>query len=329
MVSLSAIGEFFLFRLLQPLVRLYPTLLPEWLGGTLIAAGTFSAHFASVLSLCALLALLLLAMRERGIASHPMGRLGLGMMSLFFVTLASTEILLPRLVASSIGLVRAQWLLQTSSLCISVLLILAVLPRRTASRLHKVGSLLLLIPPFLLLESQWHIMSGRDWMQRLSLVLLIPGYGATVAAACLGLAGLLFLVKRSWHWVKDSVALMLTSLLVGAMTMMLVLAPTGAARLIYIGFDLQLPSPPLAQGIFMLSLATWSMAVFSLLLRHGALRLRGIGMLLVGLAGAQPRTIHQETFFLVGLLCLTESLLIDREHSSDAIEPMRQSRADD
>ena len=66
----------------------------------------------------------------------------------------------------------------------------------------------------------------------------------------------------------------------------------------------------------MLSLAVWSMAVFSLLFRHGALRLRGMGLLLVGLSGAQPRAIHQETFFLIGLLCVTESLLLDRESAS-------------
>ena len=322
MVSLAAVGEFLLFRLLQPLLRLSPGIFPDWLSGSLIAMGTFSAHFAGVLSLCALLALLLVAMRERGIASHPMGRLGLGMMSLFFVSLASLEMLLPRFISASIGLLRAQWLLQTSSLCISVLLILAVLPRRTASRLHKIGSLLLLIPPLLLLESQWHIMGSRAFMQRLSLVLLVPGYGATLSAACLGLCSLLFLLGRPWNWIKDSLALMATSLVVGGMTMLLVLAPAAAARLIYIGFDLQLPHQPLAQGVYILSLASWSLSVGSLLLRHGALRLRGFGVLLVGLAGAQPRMIHQETFFLVGLLCLLESLLIDREHSSDAIEPI-------
>jgi hypothetical protein len=174
--------------------------------------------------------------------------------------------------------------------------------------------LLMLLPPLLLLENQWHLLTSRDFVQRISLVLIL--YGPTMSAAVMGLTGLLLLSGRPWHWPKDSVALLLTSLIVGMMTMLLLIAPAGATRLIYIAFDLQLPHQPLAQGIYMASLAVWSMAVISLLLRHGALRLRGMGLLLVGLAGVQPRTIHQETFFLVGLLCMTESLLIDRERPS-------------
>jgi len=314
MVSLAALVEFLLYRLLQPLLRMSPTVLPAWLQGSLLTAGTFSAHFAAVLSLCVLLALLLLAMRERGIASHPVGRLGLGLMSIFFVTLAASEILLPRTLASTLGLVRAQWLMQTSSLCLSVLLTLAILPRQTASHWHKLAMLLMVLPPLLLLENQWHLLTSRDFVQRISLVLIL--YGPTMSAAVMGLTGLLLLSGRPWYWPKDSVALLLTSLIVGMMTMLLLIAPAGATRLIYIAFDLQLPHQPLAQGIYMASLAVWSMATISLLLRHGVLRLRGMGLLLVGLAGAQPRTIHQETFFLVGLLCMTESLLIDRERPS-------------
>jgi len=98
------------------------------------------------------------------------------------------------------------------------------------------------------------------------------------------------------------------------------IAPAAATRLIYVAFDLQLPHQRFAQGVYMGSLAVWSMSVFSLLFRHGALRLRGMGLLLAGLAGAQPRTIHQETFFLVGLLCMTESLLLDRERPSASSE---------
>lgn len=314
MVSLAAVAEFLLYRLLQPLLRMAPSLLPTWLQGSLLATGTFAAHFAAVLSLCALLSLLLLAMRERGVASHPVGRLGLGLMSVFFVSLAMAETLMPRLLAATLGLVRAQWLMQTSSLCVAVLLALAVLPRKTATPWHKLAMIMMLLPPLLLLENQWHLLTSRDLMQRLSLVLIL--YGPTLSTAALGATGGLLLSGRSWLWQKDSLALLLTSLLVGTMSMLLLFAPAAAVRLIYIGFDLQLPPQPVAQGVYMLSLAVWSMAVFSLLFRHGALRLRGMGLLLVGLSGAQPRAIHQETFFLIGLLCVTESLLLDRESAS-------------
>ena len=313
-LSLSAVAEFLLFRLLQPLLRAAPTLLPGWLQNGLLAAGTFFAHFSGLLSLASLLALLFVAMRERGIASHPVGRLGLGLMSLFFVSLASLEILFPKLLAETIGLVRAQWLMQTSSLCLSVLLALAVLPRHTATLWHKLAMMLLLVPPVLLLENQWHLLTSRGLMQRVGLVLIL--YGPTLATAALGGAGLLLLTRRTWNWSTDSLALLFTSIIVGCMTLLLLAAPAAAARLIYIAFDLQLPHQPLAQGIYMGSLAVWSLAVFSLLFRHGALRLRGMGILLVGLAGAQPRTIHQEAFFLVGLLCMAESLLIDRDRPS-------------
>lgn len=60
-LSLSAVAEFLLFRLLQPLLRAAPTLLPGWLQNGLLAAGTFFAHFSGLLSLASLLALLFVA----------------------------------------------------------------------------------------------------------------------------------------------------------------------------------------------------------------------------------------------------------------------------
>ena len=222
-LSLSAVAEFLLFRLLQPLLRAAPSLLPGWLTSGLLSAGTFFAHFSGLLSLVSLLALLFVAMRERGIASHPVGRLGLGMMSLFFVSLASLEILFPKLLAETIGLVRAQWLMQTSSLCLSVLLALAVIPRHTATLWHKLAMVLLLVPPVLLLENQWHLLTSRELMQRVSLVLIL--YGPTLATASLGGAGLLLLTRRTWNWATDSLALLFTSLIVGVMTLLLLAAP--------------------------------------------------------------------------------------------------------
>jgi hypothetical protein len=60
LVSLAAVAEFVLFRMLQPLLRMAPTLLPGWLQGGLLSVGTFAAHFAGVLALSSLLALLFL-----------------------------------------------------------------------------------------------------------------------------------------------------------------------------------------------------------------------------------------------------------------------------
>jgi len=317
LVSLAALFEFVFYRLLQPLLRGQKVPLPALFVHGVLTLGTFSAHFAAVLSLCSFAALLYVWMGTRGIVTHPMGRVGLGLLGVFFLLLATAEMFLPSFIAQTIGLVRAQWLLQVSSVCLSFLLIFSVFPCRTEKTLHKLSLLLLFVPPVLFLESQWHLFREHSFLQRASFALLIPGYGATVAAGCLGGYALLLLLHRQWFWQKDSAAMLATSVLVGGLTFILVKAPTLALRLIYLGFDLQLPQVPWLQAVFILSLSAWSLAVFSHVLRKGRLRLRGLGLLLVGLAGAQPKMLHQELFYLVGLLCLVESLALSPNPAPD------------
>jgi hypothetical protein len=93
-----------------------------------------------------------------------------------------------------------------------------------------------------------------------------------------------------------------------------------AARIIYIGFDLHLPAEALVQGLFMLSLSAWTFSVMSLLLRPGSSRRIGVALALLGLAGSQPRAIHQVAFYLCGLLCLADVLLADSLRSETPTE---------
>lgn len=303
----AALSEFLLYRLLTPLLHMFPTLLPLRLRGGIELGGTFAAHFASLLALllCAGLARRILG--HGGLGATPIGRLGLGVMMAVFMLMALGQTFIPTTLAQAIGALRAQWLAQTSSVCVALLVLLSVLPRRRIAGLHKLALALLLLPPLMQLENQWHLIAARSVLLRFSLMLVI--YGTTVAAVVLGAAAVLLAPLSSWRWREESLALAMTALISGGMSALLLFSHGAATRLIYIGFDLHLPAEAAAQGLYMLSLSAWCFGVLSLLLRRGPHRRRGLGLLLLGLAGAQPRAIHQVAFYLCGLLCLADSLL--------------------
>jgi len=305
----AALAEFVFYRLLQPLARLLPHALPPWLWGSVDLLGAYSLNLASVLSLLVTAAMLLGAMAPGGLAQDPVRRAGLSLMGLVFIGACSLLILCPSVAAQYLGLVRAQWLAQTSSVCLALLILLSVLPRRTASGRHKLAMLVLLLPPLLLLETHWGLLSSRGILQRYTLFLAI--YGSTAAATALGVSAALLWPARPLTWPKDGLPLLAAALLVGGVSVLLLLDRGAAARLIYIGFDMHLPAAALAQTLYILSLGSWSLTTAALIARPDRSRRRGIGLLLVGLAGGQARTIHQACFFLAGLLCLAESMLED------------------
>ena len=309
LLGFAALAEFLLYRLLQPLLRLAPGALPGWLWSALDYAGTYSLNLASVLSLVVTGALLLRAMATGGLAGDPIRRAGLSLMSLVFIGVCALLILWPSFAAQHLGLVRAQWLAQTSSVCLALLIMLSVLPRRTAGRQLKVALLALLVPPLLLLETHWGLLSSRGLMQRYSLFLAV--YGSTAAAVALGISAALLWPPRELRWRPDGFALAAAALVVSSMSVLLVTDHGVAARLIYIGFDMHLPAAALAQLLYILSFAAWALTTAALLARPDRYRRRGLGLLLVGLAGGQARTIHQACFFLAGMLCLAEAVLDD------------------
>lgn len=303
----AALAEFLFYRLLQPLSRVFPHVLPLWLCSVLDFAGTYSLNLASVLAIIVTAAMLLGTMAPTGLANDPVRRAGLSLMAAVFIFVSSLLILFPALAAQLLGLVRAQWLAQTSSVCLSLLILLSVLPRRTARRRHKVALMFLLVPPLLLLETHWGLLSSRGILQRYTLFLAI--YGTTAAAAALGVSGALLWPAQTLRWRTDGLPLAGAALLVGGMGLLLFQDRGAAARLIYIGFDMHLPAAALAQVIYLWSLAAWSLTTAALLVRKDRFRRRGTGLLLIGLAGGQARTIHQACFFLAGLLCLAEAML--------------------
>lgn len=307
LLCVAALWEFLLYRLLTPALHLMPSVLPGPLRAALEHAGTFAAHFASILALLVAGGLLRRLVGRGGLGATPIGRMGFGVMMAVFLLMALGQIAIPSVLGRAIGMLRAQWLAQTSSVCVALLTILSVLPRRRIAGLHKLALALLLLPPLLLLENQWHLFTSRSMLLRFSLMLVI--YGTTVAAVALGISALLLSPLSAWRWREDSMALALTALVSGTMSALLLINHAAAARLIYIGFDLHLPAEAVAQGFFMLSLSAWCFGVFSLLLRRGPERRRGMGILLIGLAGAQPRALHQISFYLCGLLCLADTLI--------------------
>ena len=319
LLCVAALAEFFLYRLLQPLLRLAPGILPLWLWGSLDAAGTWSLHFASVLSLIVTITVLVQTISPQGLSPNPVGRLGLTLMTAVFSSISVGLLLFPGTVAAALGMVRAQWLAQTSSVCVALLALLSLLPQRTARRRHKVGMLLLLIPPLILLDTQWGLITSHGILAPYSLMVVI--YGTTMAAVALGGAALCMAPLRERTKRPDQVALTVALGTVAGMTALLLLDRGAVARLVYIGFDMHLPAAPLAQLLYLASLGSWLFAVVTLLLRSSHYHRRGIGLLLVGLAGGQPRTIYQQCFFLTGLLCLADSLRHGDERSDGAPGP--------
>lgn len=190
--------------------------------------------------------------------------------------------------------------LQLSYSFLALLLVLGLVTAPVPWRL-RLGSLALLVPVVLhsaagfyrrLAASPGVVGSGLDaWAQTALLVVAI----ATIPA---------FAVRR-----RARLAAGLAAVLVGAMTVLVRLDWETAARVAGYGFGLTLPIAPWAQLLFLLALGSFCFTVATLLLNSGALRLRGWGLLLLGLGGLEQQAPFWVTLAAVGFLCLAESVL--------------------
>ncbi|MSP63930.1 MAG: hypothetical protein EXR72_27025 [Myxococcales bacterium] len=81
-----------------------------------------------------------------------------------------------------------------------------------------------------------------------------------------------------------------------------------ASRLVAYGFGLELPMGALGMALYVVALGAWTLTVLALLLEPGAARLRGYGVLLIGLSGFRHDLPFQIAALMVGFLAVVESL---------------------
>jgi len=311
-LGVAAIFEFLSNRVVQPLSG---TVLGAVPGSTLAAViggvSRFGQNLAAVLGILVVGWLLRAAMRSSGAASQPLGRVSIVMMGGLTLVLSALLTLAPDWMSAAGMLKRSQWLLQLSSVCVALLITLGVLQRRGPSGIQKLGIVLLMLPALFQLEIQWGVMTASGYLQRYGLLTLL--YGPLLAMATLAMGSLCL---SEWRPARPAPAFLALAFAVGATLVMAVVIfmwSATALRLIYMSFDLRLPMRFEAQTLYLLCLTAWVYSVAGLMFMGrdagDSEKARGLGLLLLGLAGCQARTLPQMMFFLAGLLCAAEGVL--------------------
>lgn len=284
----------------------------SWLNLTHLSQ--FALNLATVLGIMVVVQLLVRAVLPGQVASRPMGRVSVLAMGFLFCGLALLRVFFPEAwVASLIDLRRAQWLAQLSAVCLSCLVVIGLCTRPIAEirGRHRLGVLFLLMPPLLLLETQWGVLTNIHALSRYGLLTLI--YGPVVALGAIG-GGALFLLKRPASRRRRLLAISSAFFATMLMSVFLYRLPVITTRIIATTIDLRLPPQPEMYTVYLLSLCFWVYAVVALGLGTFYERSRGLGILLIGLSGCQSRTLHQMLFYLTGLLCVAENLLAQAPH---------------
>lgn len=313
-LGVVAIFEFVSNRVLQPLSTAPLGAAPgSPLALTIAGLSRYSQNLAAVLGILVVASLLLSAMRSGGAASQPLGRMSIVMMGGLMVVLSTLLTLWPDFMSAAGLLKRGQWLLQLSAVCVALLITLGVLQRRGPAGIQKLGIVLVMLPALFQLEIQWGVMTSSGWLQRYGLLTLL--YGPLLAMATLAMGSLCL---SEWRPARPGPSLWALGFGIAAAAVMgvvIFLWSATALRLIYMAFDLRLPMRFEAQTLYLLCLTAWVYSVSGLFFigrRDGSgdsERLRGLGLLLLGLAGCQARTMPQMMFFLAGLLCAAEGVL--------------------
>ncbi len=264
-------------------------------------------------------ALLLQATSVGGVASRPIGRLSTLTMGAVLCGLSTLMILAPDQTAAVLDVKRSQWLMQLSAVCLSLLAVLGILtqPLHKVRGRHRLGAMLLLLPCLLQFETQWGLLTAMPIFQRYGLLTLI--YGPILAVGALGVGAVCVLGRTAPSSGADSSAwlspwqrvlpLLSAFFFTAVMALLLHFNAGLTTRIIYMGFDLRLPPQAEAYVFYLLSLCAWVFAVVALAVGEKPQPFRGLGLLLMGLGGCQPRTLHQLLFSLAGLFCVAESML--------------------
>ncbi len=101
----------------------------------------------------------------------------------------------------------------------------------------------------------------------------------------------------------------LAAAFVGATAVLVRLDWETAARVAAYGFGIALPMAPWALIVYLLALGGFVFTVTTLLSSTGSERLRGWGLLLVGMSGLDQQAPFQMTLAALGLLCIAESVV--------------------
>ncbi|MGZ3406254.1 MAG: hypothetical protein ACXVAN_07395 [Polyangia bacterium] len=101
----------------------------------------------------------------------------------------------------------------------------------------------------------------------------------------------------------------LAAVFVGATAVLVRLDWETAARVAAYGFGIALPMAPWALIVYLLALGGFVFTVTTLLSSTGAERLRGWGLLFVGMSGLDQQAPFQMTLAALGLLCIAESVV--------------------
>lgn len=311
-LALVALFEFLTNRVLSPLSGAVLGAVPgSTLAAVIGALSRFGQNLAAVLGVIVVSSLLLSALRPGAAASHPLGRISIVLMGGLAMLLSTLMTLAPDSLSAAGFLKRAQWLLQLSSVCVAMLVAMGVLQRRGPSAIQKLGIVLLMLPALFQLEIQWGVMTASGSLQRYGLLTLL--YGPLLAMATLAMGSLCLSV---WRPARPAPAFWALGFGVSAALVMAVVIfmwSATALRLIYMSFDLRLPMRFEAQTLYLLCLTAWVYSVAGLFFSGrsstSSERMRGLGLLLLGLAGCQARTLPQMMFFLAGLLCAAEGVL--------------------
>jgi hypothetical protein len=250
--------------------------------------------------LTAVLAVLLLSsaiirLAVGGDAFRPGARVSIPLIGTVFDVLAMLAILVqPRPLPPAL-----HFHLQLSFFFLGLLLVLSVLATPSASRI-KLGVVLILamigvkVIPVLLIRTG-ALPPTTVWR------------GETVGLLALALGGVGALLLAPWHTRGARLASVLTWIVVAGAAVVMRRDWDTAARVAAYGFGVDLPIAPLGQLVCLGALAAGLYSALRLVLQKGTQRLRGFGLVLIGLAGLQLDGPGQLALAALGLFCLAAS----------------------
>lgn len=288
----AGIIEVLLYRVLRPLVAFDGQSFPAWLQLGLSAGAAYALNLVWVLGLLVVSGRLHQHLRETP-AEHRAGRLALCATGALFVGISLLSGLAPGW-AEQAGLIGIR--LFGTFTCAALLTALSVVPTRASLR-FKLG-MVLVMAPLLLQFAAYYGAARAEGIESSHADLLQLGQGVAIGAAVL--VPLCFVPDLQR---REVVFAGIITLLVGVAAAWLIwLDWQTAAQIIQSVTGLRLPLGRPGQAAAICGLCCLAFSVLVLLVRPQPQRTRGVGLLLLGLAGYQLQEGPRMVLFLAGLL---------------------------